>query len=155
MTRRAALALFALFFGGFGAYALIDLGASAYYAERARTWPTVAGLITEARLRSNGRRGPGNGASHMAIAYTYEVDGVAFVGDRYQFADNYFYARKQEVILSLNGEPRRDVYFDPSNPARSVLRPGVNLISLLVGGAAGLLFLSIGAIVGAWALRKR
>ncbi|MEO8034904.1 MAG: DUF3592 domain-containing protein [Acidobacteriota bacterium] len=116
-------------------------------ALRSRRWPATEGVV----LVSDLHRESDEGTSYRAeIAYQYRVDEHEFIGNRPRFA-NWMKSSLSAPALRLLREFRKGsnvtVFYDPHDPAKSVLVRGVN--------GAVILAVTFGVIVvafGAYAL---
>lgn len=126
-------------------------------------WPEARGTVIRSevvRERATRRR---NGTNRVAyrdraeIRYRYEVDGVAYEGDRVRVVD--YASRRNRLRLS---DPAADtaqryplgaevtVRHAPADPARALLEPGLDLkTSQPLLYALGLFALALGSLVGA------
>ncbi len=67
------------------------------------------------------------------MEYCYTVNGADYTGHRYRFDDRNGAFDYEAVIKRFPSGSRRMVYFDPANPADSVLSPGLDGCDLLLG----------------------
>ena len=87
----------------------------------------------------------------VLVAYSYCVGGQRFTNTVVRFDDGYYFGLERDardvVARSLMPGQQVDVWYDPEDPARSVLHPGPQLrtvaqllvaLILLVGGVVGL-----------------
>ena len=68
------------------------------------------------------------GLEKPVIDYTYVIDGAPYRGDRVSIGpdlDSWAAGERRERVFREGAQIR--VYYDPANPHRSVLEPGVNL----------------------------
>ncbi len=103
-----------------------------------KKWPTTRGVIISSGTRWQRSNSGGNPTLIADVVYEYEVNGQLFRNDRisaHQFgSSNSEHARKE-----ANNYPEQTsviVYFDPADPAQSLLKPGwgwIHLITLIVG----------------------
>ena len=102
------------------AYSLLDV----WRAERAASWPTANGKITDSRSAPGcGRSGNGY---HVFVRYSYRVGGIEYQSHRILFGASSCYSR-QEAQASMAQFPAAAVVkvsFDPQAPAESVLVAG-------------------------------
>lgn len=157
--RRVVIALVAiplLVWGGW----LLTVGVLAHQeGTAAESWPMVYGDVTEAWVTEgsvrNGRLWRPEYTPH--VSYEYDVDGQRYEGERIRvlpvgYEDRW---RAEGIALRyLNVEPAI-IYYDPDDPARSMLEPGWSwgdsFVRLFVGAvvlALGGLF--FGLTVGVW-----
>jgi len=99
---------------------------------RARRWPAVQGTIAAAGVQSySGMAGQGHGRarfSRASVAYTYEVDGATYTGTRVTFGAPLGFGAGLGGVAAAQAAQRVSgdtvfVWYDPSDPSRSVLRP--------------------------------
>jgi hypothetical protein len=108
-----------------------------YFASRARkiaarslTWPKVAGTITRSEIRaekSEGGENTGSSTSYRPdIAYSYEVSGKSYTGQRVRAGSVYVRTPKAaEAIREPYPVGRSvEVAYDPARPESSMLEPG-------------------------------
>ncbi len=103
---------------------------------KAKNWPTAQGKVVSSRVTTNisrdsdGDRSTTYGAE---INYRYEVDGYEYSGDRRSFADYSSSNRRraEKIIARFAPGAEVDVYYRPDDPEKSVLEPGINLVSVL------------------------
>ncbi len=90
-----------------------------YEAVESEGWSTTAGEITSAKVLS-GR------SSRPAVEYVFQVSEKRYVGSRREIKD-YGAGRTaaDTVLAEYPVGSRIKVYFDPSDPTRSVLKPGI------------------------------
>lgn len=114
-----------------------------------RSWPVVKGRVLDARTRS-ALKAPWRAttAVYESVRYTYSVDGKAYDGDNLTYASSTFDESTLPYAATLHMQRyRRDtvveVHYDPKNPGRSVLEPGVtpfNVFAAAVMLALALVF---------------
>jgi hypothetical protein len=111
----------------FGAYTRVQ-------SLRSRSWPVVAGVITESRVRSS--RSTGGESSHSArIAYRYIVNGKTYNGDTISYAKGLFEGASVQVSRYPQGSVV-GIHYDPTDPSSAVLDPGTGptpALALLAG----------------------
>ena len=121
-------------------------------------WPQTQATIISSDVEWVGVGG-NKGYYHPAIKYNYAVQGQIYVSSRYEFCEfgiDYppifggTKADAQKLIVNFPEGQSRPVFYNPSNPAFAVLRPGLN--SQYVGTyLLGYFVCSVGAQM--WALR--
>lgn len=122
--------------------------------EQSKQWPTVPGRITASEVEretSRERVRRSTGVNHYRrkiswiprISYEYEVDGERFTGRNvYIFQMRYGNRRTAENVVRRYPENKEvAVHYNPEQPDRSVLQPGVP------GKSKGVLFLFIVLLV--------
>jgi len=119
-------------------------------------WPLAEGRVVASGTSrtaggadgtGTGAAGANPGAGHQArIAYVFRVDGIEHRGDTVRFGVGL--RRSRDAARALAREypvgRRVDVRHDPSNPARSVLVPGLSIEAFVVPGL-GAILLTIGS----------
>jgi hypothetical protein len=94
------------------------------------SWPSVQGQILVSKARARNETGDQRGTpTHdwfTEVSYRYTVDGVAYTGNTLRaFGRNHFSQDQAEAELAPFAVGQSvPVYYDPANPARSVLIPG-------------------------------
>ncbi len=103
-----------------------------YHAYACQNWPTTTGQITSSCVEAAHKETIENttfieGPYTPDISYTYVVDGKKYISNRVDFkADSGRPQIDADVLVQDYplGE-KVDVYYQPGDPANSVLRPGV------------------------------
>jgi hypothetical protein len=99
-------------------------------------WPHVKGEILTAKLEEeaddSGEGGPK--VFRAAVTYRYTVDGKAFEGDRIDLNDlaTSNPAPAQDALRAFSAGSSVDVFYEPKEPSRSVLRPGISGASAIL-----------------------
>lgn len=101
------------------------IGYALYLRARLRQsegWQEAAGTITESAVKVE-TSGEGPDASWCHVVYEYVVGGRRYTGKRVEFGDRHFLTRKKSSrhLQRYPLHARVPVYFDPANPADSVL----------------------------------
>lgn len=150
---RIALGLFFSVFLTFGVVATYSFAVKPWAdVWRARSWVAVPCLILSSEVKEN--RGSDSTTYSVAIAYTYDVDGHTYEGNRYDFTKGSSSGRKGKVAIVKRYREGAEMvcYVNPQNPAESVIERskvrdwGFGLIPLvfaLIGGG-GVLFAIFG-----------
>ncbi len=129
---------------------LIGAVVNLVHATASTSWPAVAGVVDRSEVvETSGRRGK---RSYKAeINYSYTVDGRRHRGNKLTFLESSWSspARAAQVQAQYPVGAVVDVYYDPQNPARTVLEPGVNINDWAVL-VAGLVCLAAGISFGVW-----
>ena len=124
-------------------------------ARESAGWPFVTGTVVSADVETKRTtRDSGREVSltyRPDIEYVYSVDGTEYRSDRFavqRVSHNNLRAVEDELIPFPEGGDAT-VYYDPSDPGSSVLRPGASLgnnlimlligVGLIVGGAASVI----------------
>jgi hypothetical protein len=102
-------------------------------ASRSTHWPRTVGRIEQSNVKVEEDEGR---AYIAAVTYSYLVDGQSYTGDRVSFGPVWkhaveWWARKTVGVYEPGSAVT--VTYDPANPRRAVLRPGV--LRSAVGGA--------------------
>lgn len=109
---------------------------SAVRQARATEFAKTSGRITESHVEQHRNAdGEGNsGTSYtLKIEYTYRVAGKEYRGTRYRFGNFYVNnARALQIVDAFPVGRTVDVFYDPSDPATAVLRPGIEGADLLI-----------------------
>ncbi|MEN4011607.1 MAG: DUF3592 domain-containing protein [Chloroflexota bacterium] len=138
-------------FAGLGVFFIVRHQRDTKKAEQSVSWPSVAGTVTAAQVKthhSTDSEGDPSETYSAQVEYQYEVNGVAYTGDRLTIGTPLAISNLRKVQESVAQFPvgsRVTVYFNPQNPAEATLQTRV-------GGKAGLvlgiIFLLIGISVG-------
>jgi len=70
--------------------------------------------------------------SGVTVEYVYTVNGKEYRGSRYRYDDDYSSIPGADVARKLQKWTEHTVYYDPKNPANSVLATGVGGIDLML-----------------------
>jgi hypothetical protein len=104
-----------------------------YFGWKSRRWPTALGKIIESRLYA----GPfGGGGRSALLGYEYEVGGVKYASRRLDYAGRGAGWSATRVLARYSQGDSVGVSYDPSEPRRSLLEPGIalgNIVRLLCG----------------------
>jgi hypothetical protein len=114
-----------------------------------RGWPTAAGTVEEVTVVRD-RSSTSNTSRpyyYYAVTYEYEVSGQRYRGDRYSLgngstASKNYESQREARNVGEEAYPEGSevaVYYDPENPASTVLKPGANF-GTYVPLVMGLLF---------------
>lgn len=117
-------------------------------ARASTNWPTAEGVITESEVTHH--RDSEDGDSYQPeVAYQYTVGNQRHESYMIKFGENSYSSRgRAEDIAATYAVGRQvAVYYDPEQPGRSVLEPGVTGGSYIVLGI-GLLFVILTLIIG-------
>ena len=111
-----------------------------------RRWPRTAG-----KVRSEGVHAgtPAARDSIAVITYRYEVAGRKFQSQRLDFAGRGVGGEAADVLAHYEPGMRVDVYYDPANPARSVLIPGLALGNVIRATIA-----LVALVLGGWVMQS-
>ncbi len=118
----------AIVFAVFSGFGLLGFW---YYSTRDRavlSWHTTTCTILESELEVNESTGTGGyGTSYSfipKISYKYQVNGADYEGTRYYIDNNFFKNREEveEIVAELPAGTHITCYFNPENPADSVIK---------------------------------
>lgn len=104
-----------------------------------KTWPTVQGVVTEARVAETRDARP-------IVRFEYSINGAAFRGVTDLHLPGFGGRNNRrdaalEVILPFTRGDSVRVYYDPQNPAHALLKPGPTWDIFAKLGLAGVLIL--------------
>lgn len=141
-------------FGG-GGYMLVRNTLMLGEGWQSRSWPSAMGRMMESAavskpIVSSGRRGT-VGTHVVKLRYEFAVDGRTYFGTRQGLDDvgviKIQESAEREAAAMPVGSAIR-VFYDPSNPAKSLLIPGVGVASV-IGSVIGLVLISGGLALAA------
>lgn len=101
---------------------------------RSRRWRRTSGRITWDGMTLGSASSDEIGGLAPLVVYYFEVDGTGYEGDRIAFARSVpvlnrfttpLFGATPDVRSGLRSGTAVDVWYDPNDPRRSVLRPGV------------------------------
>ncbi|MHC5540007.1 DUF3592 domain-containing protein [Singulisphaera rosea] len=97
------------------------LGQAFLTARASVNWPTVPGVLTQAKVRD-----PGIGGFHADVVYIYTVAGRQFAGTRIRASDGEHKQREgaEQALRGLAPGQQVTVHYDPADPGRSLLQTG-------------------------------
>ena len=123
-----------------------------------RSWPAVKGtvVLSETRHVPASQRPDRRRSYEPDVAVEFEVDGQRLVCDRLSFAtlsfDRAIYVH--ELLRPYTVGKTVDVYYDPDDPARSILDPRLRFTAFLLPAFGALL--TLGTIAaGIWSVARR
>jgi hypothetical protein len=121
-------------------------------ARASASWPTAQGRITRMEV-THSTDSEGGDSYRPEVAYEYLVNDRSYESYTIKFGENSYGNRREaeEIAARYPVGQSVPVYYDPADPERSVLEPGVSLGSYIVLGI-GVLFVAISLIVGPIAL---
>jgi hypothetical protein len=127
-------------------------------AINSRSWPTVEGtvIVSETRHVSASQSPDRRSSYEPEVAVEYEVDGQTLICDRITFTTISFDRAilVHELLGSYPVGKKVDVYYNPDDPARSVLDQRLRFTAFLLPAVGALL--TIGTIgAGAWSIFHR
>ncbi len=140
----------ALLFGGI----FLALGGGLSYwgwnilqdAQASSTWPTAEGRVTSSEV-ARVSDADGGVTYSPKIIYEYTANGVQYEGHTIKFGENTYGSKRKADGIAADYAIGKTVivYYDPQEPERSVLEPGVSGGSYIVLGM-GVLFALIGLV---------
>jgi hypothetical protein len=97
-------------------------------AERAATWPSIAGTVTSAEIVTHRHH---NSKSHTTtytyepkVEYSYTVLGTPYTGKRLAYGPNSYAKNKADELLARYPQGQSvSVFYNTEDPAESVLNP--------------------------------
>lgn len=118
----------------------------------ARDWPSAACEILTSGVHES--RGEDGSTYRVQVTYRYDVDGRAYLGDRYKFmtGSSSGFGPKAAIVAALRPGTRTLCYVNPRNPADAVIERGFTadmwysllpMLFVLIGGF-GLYFMMFG-----------
>lgn len=126
-------------------------------ARTSMTWPTAEGVITESEVTKS-EDAEGGDSYKPEIAYQYTVENQRHESYTIKYGENSYGSRGRAQTVADTYPVGRQVivYYDPEQPGRSVLEPGVSSGSYIVLGV-GLFFILLTLIIGpiAWLFGDR
>ena len=114
----------------------------------ARSWtPTDCEILASSVARHAGDDGP---TYSVEVRYRYEVDGVLYESERYEFmaGSSSGYESKQRAVDALPVGDTATCYVDPENPAEAVIHRGFTWVYLIA--LMPLIFIAVGGGGMAW-----
>lgn len=128
-----APSLLSLVFVGIGAALLGYAVRVAGKARQSLTWPSVEGEIAHSAVlyQTDNSTPRNNGSTFKAdIVYRYKVNGRSYSSSRMALLDLASTAgRAQTLVDRYPDQSKIDVYYNPADPADSVLEPGSSAVS--------------------------
>ncbi len=135
-----ALLLFAVVFGGFGIYKY-NIG------KESESWPKVSGEVTSSTLS----RTTSDGKTKYApsVKYNFKVDGADYTGNEISLVTSYSKKTKADAVLDKYPSGKKvDVYYDPVDPSRSILEPGMTAsVYYILAAALACILLFVAVLV--------
>lgn len=138
-------------------YHWVGLNYSIITGLESQHWPVSAGTVTDVRIekhtenRTNARGGSTTTSTYYEaiVEYRYEINGALYTNNRVTAGGGWFcddYEKAKEKTDSVTGLTSVRVFYDPSDPSRSVLDRGVPdrewsglIVTIpLIGVAAGM-----------------
>ena len=116
-----------------------------------KNWPETSGIVTasyaEHQISHRNSAGSSSDSYVARIAYTYTVNGINYTSREIGFGESLYTSKNRDKIETyLKQYPKKmevTVYYNPANPHKAVLIPGITGGALLIT-AGGLFFLLVG-----------
>lgn len=133
-------------------------------------WPSVPGTVLTAQVveevsrRASEDDGDGDAPQRVihtfraAVTYRYTVDGKVLEGSKIatDAIDSSDPEGAQDLVRGLPPQTAVDVFYDPAQPAKSVLRPGISRASAIVPAVGvGLVLLAAALLAIVWKVSGR
>ena len=117
------------------------------HASSSDDWPSVPGVVRSASVEYE-TDSDGAGTYRAEVLYGYSVEGVEQLANRVTFGDfgSSDPGRAQRIVNRYPTGTEVDVHFDPADPTRAVLEPGVHGSTWLLPGFGAIFFLAGGAM---------
>jgi hypothetical protein len=127
-----------------GGVLIIVAGRNIFLGRKSQNWPTTPGTVLYTGMETYQSRDEDGSLSTTygaTIQYSYEIGGTNFQGNRRTFTEVKTSSRRRvgQILERYPQGSAVSVYYDPNDPANSVLETGV--------GWSGYLFLALGVIV--------
>ena len=112
-------------------------------ARASASWPTAEGVVTRSEVTRSTDSDGGDSYS-PEITYTYTVNNEQLANKTIKFGENSYSSRKKAEGIANSYPVGKNVtvYYDPQQPEKSVLEPGVSAGSYIVIGI-GVFFILI------------
>lgn len=132
--------------------------------EATKAWPATSGEILSSSVDQEVRQERQDNGTirerrtyRPVISYSYTIQGVEYTGHRIRADDSG--GSRDKAFDTMNAYPVGsivDVYYDPADPASSVLRQGADPVAVWLFGGIGSLFLVLGVVgvVGTTVVRR-
>jgi hypothetical protein len=143
---------FILAFAGLGAFLIYKSVRNRKKADASQSWPATSGQITAAHVShhtSTDSDGDSSDYYTPKVSYTYQALGQEYQGDKIGFGFQVSYGspgKAQAILASFPVGGQVAVYYDPNNPAESVLerKAGGSTLTLVLG----IIFIAVSLCVG-------
>jgi hypothetical protein len=115
-------------------------------ARASAAWPTTQGQITASEIEHS-RDSEGDDSYTPRVTYTYQVNGLSYESYMIKYGET-SYGNEGTALEILSRYPvgqAVNVYYDPTNPDRAVLEPGVSGGSYILLGI-GVLFVGVSLV---------
>ena len=112
-------------------------------ARASESWPTADGIVTRSQV-SHSTDAEGGDSYQPQVTYTYSAINSTYENNTIKFGENSYSSRKKAdgIAASYPVGKNVTVYYDPQQPIKSVLEPGVSGGSYIVLGI-GIFFILI------------
>ena len=137
--------IFTLLGGGFLIIGVYNIRS----ASESESWPTAEGVVVSSIVSESRDPGERHSTYGAEVRYEYTVEGVTQEGDRVRFGGNVSSSNPsgaRETVERYREGSAIAVFYDPEDPARSVLEPGMSGAVFLFPGIGGLFFV-IGVVI--------
>ena len=134
----------------FGFYITVACGFGTVLGIRSLSWGTVRGRITQKGVTRNDLgTSRERGLWWPRVRYHYVIDGREYNGDRIAFNQFSFLTKESasKYVERFGSGPDCEVYFNPSNPALSTLRPDATPMNLFFL-VSGVVLMATGFLLG-------
>jgi hypothetical protein len=113
------------------------------HASASDGWPVAAGEVRSSSVEYD-TAADGAGTYRAEVLYAYSVDGVDQLANRVAFGDfgSSDPGRAQRIVNSYPAGAEVTVHYDPDDPARAVLEPGVHGSTWLLPGFGAIFFVA-------------
>jgi hypothetical protein len=130
-----------------GVIALVFFGRNVMLGRKSQNWPNAPGTILQTGMetyQSTDEDGSTSTTYDATIMYSYEVGDQSYQGNRRTFTNVRTGSRRrvEQILARYPQGGAVSVYYDPANPAESVLETGVNTFAYVVLVIAGILVLA-------------
>lgn len=116
-------------------------------ARASSSWPTSEGVVTSSEV-DHSTDAEGGDSYSPEIDYQYQVDGQSLTNNQIKFGENSYNSRRTAEEIAANYPVGRQVivYYDPEQPDKAVLEPGVSSGSYIVL-SIGVVFILVALLV--------
>ena len=140
----ATISLMAL---AFGAFFLIYCFRQLRAGRASEKWPEAEGVITHSQWKHGSYSSRNSEWTVVStIGYEFEVGGKRYVSNRVSYGALTSDAERKTEVAMYGKGMRLPVYYDPADPRRSVLKPGVQggvYRGLVIGAVCALIGLGL------------
>jgi hypothetical protein len=115
-------------------------------ARASAAWPTAEGIVTRSEV-THSTDADGDDTYRPEVTYEYSVQNRSYENYTIKFGENSYSSQRQAEEIGARYPLGRQVavYYDPADPGRSVLEPGVSGGSYIVLGV-GVLFVAVALV---------